>query len=82
MAGETCILCVRKSIPSMRLCHNHDIASNEIREAYATWQEGYGELSWRNYLKKVLSIPETGQWAQEVAKQELSDLDGIEGNSR
>lgn len=82
MLGETCLLCERESIAAFRFCRYHKIASERIREAYPVWQTGYGDFSWRNYLKKVISLPETGQWALDVAKLELSDLDGSEESGR
>jgi len=82
MLDKTCLICERRPIAAFRLCRYHKIASERIREAYTVWQTGYGDFSWRNYLKKVISLPETGQWALDVAKLELSDINGTEESGR
>ena len=63
----SCLLCRRDAEPSSELCKHHLAAKNNLESAYIAWKEGYGELSWKDYLRRVRSRSETGQWAKEVA---------------
>jgi hypothetical protein len=61
-----CRLCRRET--DSEFCAYHSRARSEVAGAYKSWSEAYGELTWREYLNRVIKNPETGQWAVEVAK--------------
>lgn len=51
-----------------------------MKAEYDMWSERYGDISWRNYLRKLLSLSETGQWVKDVAEFELRILSDSDGN--
>jgi hypothetical protein len=63
----TCRLCKREPSSPSSLCKNHLMAKKSLESAYRKWSEGYGGMTWEDYLKKIGQSPETGQWAKEVA---------------
>lgn len=64
----TCLLCKRESSPPSSFCKNHLMAKKSLESAYKRWDEGYGGLTWKEYLQNVKQNSETGQWAKEVAE--------------
>lgn len=64
----TCRLCNRECAPSSSLCKYHLAAKKSVESAYAKWNEGYGGITWKEYLRRVSQDSETGQWAREVAE--------------
>lgn len=77
-----CKLCNRQSLEDQFFCSYHRLARERLKQAFGRWQEAYRtevqELSWQNYLEKLVHLQETGQWAKEVAELELKDLKGVE----
>jgi len=65
---KTCTICSRE-IPSGDYCKYHEEAYKNLKEKYEEWLEAYGELSFSDYLQKVIQNPETGIWAKEVAEE-------------
>ncbi len=37
-------------------------------QSFDAWKEGYGELTFSEYLQKIITNHETGIWAKEVAE--------------
>jgi len=64
---KTCTICDRE-ISSGNYCKYHEEAFQNLQEKYDEWLEAYGELSFLDYLQKVIQNPETGIWAKEVAE--------------
>jgi hypothetical protein len=64
----SCRLCKRDPVKSSDLCKYHLSAKKNIQAAYRQWKEGYGDIAWNEYLKKVGRNAQTGQWAKEVAE--------------
>lgn len=69
--NKTCIICQREQEASSELCRYHSVADENLRAGYEKWCYAYGELSWKDYLKRLLELPETGAWVKEVASWEL-----------
>jgi len=72
----TCRLCRRDAATSSRLCEHHLAAMRNLEAAYKRWDEAYGGMTWRDYLKTVREKRETGQWAKEVAELLLKEPAG------
>lgn len=64
----TCRLCKRERAPASEFCRYHLTAKRNLDSAYEKWSEGYGGMTWKAYLGRVVESPQTGQWAREVAE--------------
>ncbi|MEM4311935.1 MAG: hypothetical protein QXX95_06055 [Nitrososphaerales archaeon] len=77
---ERCDLCLKDSfkIMELKLCYYHSLAYDNLFKNYERWREAYGELEWRDYLKKILENDNTGVWVKELAKALLErEVHGI-----
>jgi hypothetical protein len=63
-----CLLCRRECAPSSPLCKYHLAAKRSVESAYKRWNEAYGGIAWKEYLRRIGQDPETGEWAKEVAE--------------
>lgn len=68
-----CRLCRLERAGSSQLCEYHLGALRNLEAAYKAWDEGYGGMTWKDYLKAVREKRETGQWAKEVAELLLKE---------
>jgi hypothetical protein len=48
-------------------------AYDSLKKNYGSWLTAYGQLSWKEYLEKLLKSKETGKWIKEVIKLELQE---------
>jgi hypothetical protein len=64
----SCRLCKRDCAQSSDLCDYHLAAKRNVESGYKRWSEAYGDITWKEYLRKVGRDSETGQWAKEVAE--------------
>lgn len=65
---KNCLVC-HSTIEKGDYCDAHQIAKKNIEQRFKDWRVAYGELSWDDYLAKLInddSIP-IGDWAREVA---------------
>ncbi len=71
--SKICVICEREieDLGENNYCKYHNTAYHNVMESYDEWQEGYGELSFSEYLKKLIDNPATGNWAKEVAEELL-----------
>jgi hypothetical protein len=67
---QGCKVCEREKV-SENYCKYHERAHQNVMEAYDDWQEGYGELSFEEYLKKLIENKATGVWAKQIAEELL-----------
>jgi hypothetical protein len=63
-----CRLCSRECAPSSTFCSYHLAAKKSVESAYRKWDEAYGGMTWKEYLRRIGQDAETGQWAKEVAE--------------
>lgn len=63
-----CRLCKRECAPSSTFCKYHLAAKRSVESAYKVWNEAYGGVDWKEYLRRIGQNAETGQWAKEVAE--------------
>ncbi len=68
-----CKLCRREAEGSSNLCVFHTKAGEALLEAYKRWNNAYGELSWKEYLRRIKGRAETGQWVKDVVEMEGSE---------
>jgi len=61
-----CIICGLYSGEN-KLCFKHAAAARSIAENYSIWQKAFN-ISFDEYLKRILENRETGTWVAEVAK--------------
>lgn len=62
----TCVICKRKTKDD-KFCTYHKEAHENLQKSYKVWEEAYGELTFTDYLKKLISNKPTGNWVKEVA---------------
>lgn len=68
-----CRLCNRKPQKGSDFCRYHMDAYDSLKKNYGSWLTAYGQLSWKEYLEKLLKTKETGKWIKEVIKLELQE---------
>jgi hypothetical protein len=70
--GKTlkCKICGKDATGSY--CKHHMKAYRNIVNKYEIWRQTL-EISWKDYLRKLIENAYTGFWAKEVAKQLLSN---------
>jgi len=62
---ERCKICNRvKEFEDF--CKYHSLAYKNLLASYERWKEAYGDLSWSDYLKKLMENENTGIWVKEV----------------
>lgn len=61
-----CVICSREA-DEKGYCELHVKAYESIVGKYNAWQESM-EISWKEYLSKIIKNPLTGEWAKEVAE--------------
>lgn len=66
-----CKLCWRAVTSELGFCRYHQMAYENLKTAFEKWRLAYGDLTWGSYLKRVVSLKETGVWVKEVAELEL-----------
>ena len=67
-----CRLCRRESETGSDLCRYHKQARVALEEGYKAWKDAYDELSWMEYLDRIIGNGETGEWVREIAKLMLA----------
>lgn len=56
---------------SGELCSFHRKAEEKLIQVYLEWKEAIPNITWTEYLKKVVENKHTGKWAKEVAVYKL-----------
>ncbi|MHA1606880.1 MAG: hypothetical protein ACTSWP_04980 [Candidatus Freyarchaeota archaeon] len=65
---EECPICnTRKHVSTSNFCENHQLAYENIKKHYKDWKAAL-DVTWDEYLRKILENANTGEWAKEVAK--------------
>ena len=71
-----CKLCKRTKMTGKSYCSYHNRALSEIEAKYTDWKSAFENMSWERYLETIIRLNETGDFAKEVAREELR-LKGI-----
>ena len=69
---DGCLVCERAKV-SEEYCQYHDVAYQNIMKNFDDWKEEYGELSFEEYLAKLIENPAVGVWAKDVAEKLLEN---------
>jgi hypothetical protein len=60
--ADHCSLCERTKEPSSEFCSFHNLARNNLEDAYSRWNEAYnGKLTKYEYYARLMALEETGQ---------------------
>ncbi len=51
------------------LCERHSLAEKNLLNTYKQWVQAFGELTWQEYLERVIENPNTGSWVIDVIQQ-------------
>jgi hypothetical protein len=64
-----CEICGRRSASSSKFCEIHSKAVQELEKKFPAWLRAYGtQLSRSDYLRKIISLPQSGDYIKEVAR--------------
>ncbi len=64
-----CAVCGMKIVDAnIDVCVKHTEAYRKIKDAYALWFDAYGNLTTEEFLKRLVSLPETGDRARDLAR--------------
>jgi hypothetical protein len=72
-AVSHCQLCVRSAMGE-KYCKYHERAYYEIRLRFDGWRKAFQNISWERYLERISGLEETGDWAKQVARNELKAI--------
>ncbi len=50
------------------------MAYEKLKEGYNTWRSAYKDITWEDYLKRILELDDTGKWVKDVIKYKLEGL--------
>lgn len=64
---SACKIC-GKPAKKNKYCVNHINAYNLIKKKYIEWKKAYGNLSFREYLQKIIQLDSVGIWVKEVCQ--------------
>jgi hypothetical protein len=79
--NKKCVACYREVIvKGKKYCIYHSQAYHSLQKQYDAWVHAYGEISKVAYMKKLLSLSQTGSWVKEVIKEELKTEHKKAGN--
>jgi len=65
-----CLVCGRTS--KKALCARHSLACKKLILKYAKWKKAL-EISWPNYLERLVKSEEAGEWVKQVARYLLAN---------
>jgi hypothetical protein len=72
VANEKCVACYRKVVAKgQKYCIYHSQAYDSLQKQYGAWVHAYAKISMGDYMKKLLTLNETGIWVTEVINTEL-----------
>ncbi len=49
-------------------------AYHMLKDNYKEWRKAYGDVTWREYLARLLELEETGSWVKDIIRHELEGL--------
>jgi hypothetical protein len=67
-----CRICNREALE--KYCELHEKAHKNIVQKYEDWRRTM-DISWKEYLNRIVKNPYTGSWAKEIAEQLLKNED-------
>ena len=71
---KKCAACYRQVVPKGKeYCIYHAQAYDSLHKQYTKWVNAYGGVSQKDYMKKLLTLDETGSWVKDVINIELRE---------
>ncbi|WXG40632.1 MAG: hypothetical protein WED07_07530 [Candidatus Freyarchaeum deiterrae] len=67
-----CPICNLNKYEEFDYCENHQSAYLKLMERYNDWKKAIN-ITWQEYLKKIIENENTGEWAREVATHLLDE---------
>ena len=72
--NKKCAACYREVVAKdKKFCIYHSQAYDSLKKQYDAWVKAYGGISWDDYLKKLLTLDQTGSWVKDVINLELKE---------
>jgi hypothetical protein len=65
----SCLICSRTT--SGNYCEYHSRSFHKLVSGYESWKRALGEMSWEDYLRKLLELQETGSSIKDIIEKEL-----------
>ena len=70
--SNKCSVCARDVIAKeKKYCLYHSQAYDSLQKQHGAWMHAYAGISMGDYMKKLLTLNETGTWIKEVINAEL-----------
>ena len=67
-----CPICNSNKYEESDYCENHQSAYLNLKERYNDWKKALN-ITWQEYLKKIIENENSGEWAREVAMHLLNE---------
>lgn len=64
-----CKIC-KKFAKEGQYCANHTAARDSLIAGYRVWENAYHGMAWKDYLRRIEGLEETGHWVKEVISNE------------
>ncbi|MBI2937690.1 MAG: hypothetical protein HYY22_05735 [Thaumarchaeota archaeon] len=58
---------------STRFCRYHQQAYENLEAGFEKWRHAYGETNWKDYLRLIVELSETGAWVKECCEYLLQE---------
>jgi hypothetical protein len=65
-----CLICSRATAD--KYCEYHYKSFDKLISNYASWKRVLGDISWVDYLTKLLDLQETGSSIKDIIEKELN----------
>jgi hypothetical protein len=66
---SVCLICSRAAAD--KYCEYHRKSFDKLISNYASWKIALGDISWVDYLTKLLDLQETGSSIKDIIEKEL-----------
>ena len=71
MASSTSFCSICSEVTSGKYCTYHRGSFDKLVSGYQSWTRALGEISWRDFLRKVIELQETGSSIRDIIQKEL-----------
>ena len=65
--NKKCKACNNEAEENEEFCDLHKLAYLNIVKAYEEWKKAYGEISFNEFLRKIIDAKESGEAVKEIA---------------
>ena len=55
-----------KKLCGLEILYSHHDAFLNLKQKHETWVYAYGQISWQEYLNKLITMNEVGVWIKDV----------------